>query len=230
MPLSSVSFFCPAYHDEKSLPLLIPRVVDFLSRVSAVFEIIIINDGSPDGTGRVADTLAVQYPTVRVIHHSANRGYGAALKTGFRAAQYDYVMYTDGDCQYDIAEFEPYLPLLSRADILSGFVRKKAVTFMRVIQSVVYNALVFLLFGVRFRDINCSMKLYSRAVIDTIDIRSDSPFIDAEMLIRAKRAGFSIAQFPVTHYPRLHGVAHGSRPSVIAATAIDMLKFRFGLL
>lgn len=230
MPLSSVSFFCPAYHDERNLPVLIPRVIDFLSRVTDSFEVIIVDDGSPDGTGRVADDLALRHPAVRVIHHPENRGYGAALKTGFRAARHDYVMYTDGDCQYDVTEFEPYLPLLADHDILSGFVRTKAVTPLRVVQSFVYNLLTQLLFGSRLRDINCSMKLYRRSVLDAIDIKSDSAFIDAEMLIRARRQGFRIAQFPVTHHPRLYGKAGGSRPSVIAATAFDMFKFRFGFL
>lgn len=228
--LSSVSFFCPAYFDEKNLPVLIPRVVAFLSSVAARFEIIIVDDGSPDGTGAVADALARRYPPVRVIHHPRNLGYGAALMTGFAAARNEYVMYTDGDGQYDVAEFGPYLPLLADHDVLSGYATRKAVTGGRIVQSAVFNWLVRLLFGVFLKDINCSMKIYKKTVIDAIPMRSRSAFIDAEMLIRAHRAGFRIAQFPVTHHPRLTGIASGSRPSVIFGTIADMLKYRFGIL
>ena len=152
------------------------------------------------------------------------------MRDGFREARYAYVMYTDGDNQYDVREFEPYLHLLGQADILSGYVEKKALTLRRKIQSRIFNVLIKLLFSVNIRDINCAMKIYSRKVLDAIDIKSTSAFIDAEMLIRAQRSGFRVAQFPVTHFSRVGGLASGSRFSVIADTVKDMLKFRFGLL
>ena len=230
MKLSSVSFFCPAYHDEKNLPRLIPAVASFLAGITDTYEIVILHDGSPDRTGAVADEMAAAHSNVRVIHHEANQGYGVTLGEGFRTAQYDYVMYTDGDAQFDVREFGPVLPLLETNDVLSGYALTKAASFGRKLQSFAYNALLFVLFGSRWRDANCSMKVYKRRVLDRIDIRSKSAFIDAEMLLRARRAGFSIAQFPVTHYPRLEGVAHGSKPLVIAGTIREMLMFRIGLL
>ena len=110
--LSSVSFFCPAYHDEKNLPVLIPRVHAFLSEIANEFEILIIEDGSPDKTGEVADGFAVQYKEVRVIHHPKNLGYGATIRDGFLHSHFEYVMYTDGDNQYDVREFAAALLLL----------------------------------------------------------------------------------------------------------------------
>lgn len=228
--LSSVSFFCPAYHDERNLPVLIPKVHRFLSSIADAFEIVIVEDGSPDKTGAVADDLATRYSNVRVIHHEKNMGYGATLRDGFRACRYDYVMYTDGDNQYDVEEFGPYLRLLKDADVISGYVTAKAVSPRRRIQSAVYNFLVRALFFVNLRDVNCSMKVYSRKVLDSIDIKSASAFIDAEMLVRAKRGGFRIAQFPVTHYERSSGLASGSKWSVVGPTIRDMLYFRLGLL
>ena len=230
MKLSSVSFFCPAYNDEKNLPRLIPGVVDFLQKITDKFEIIIIEDGSPDGTGRVADELAQQLPNIRVIHHSTNLGYGATIRDGFRYAKYDFVMYTEGDVQYDITEFEPYLILLQANDILSGYAITKAVSFMRMVQSLAYNTLIFILFDVWYKDANCSMKIYSRKVLENIEIKSTSAFIDAEMLIRARRAGFKIAQFPVHHLPRMAGIASGSNFGVVAGTIRDMILFRLGFL
>jgi len=228
--LSSVSFFCPAYYDEKNLPELIPRVFKFLSEIADKFEIIIIEDGSPDKTGAVADGLARHYPGIKVIHHSCNLGYGATLKEGFRAAGYDYIIYTDGDNQYDIFEIKPHLFLLKEAAVLSGYVTEKAVTTLRKFQSLTFNWLVATLFSVKIKDINCALKVYKRRVLENIEMKSNSAFIDAEMLIKSQKAGFLIAQFPVTHYRRQHGLAGGSRPGLIFQTIKDMIKFRLGLL
>lgn len=228
--LKSVSFFCPAYHDEKNLPVLIPYVYNFLKEITDTFEIIIVEDGSPDKTGEVADNLAREFPDVRVVHHLKNLGYGAALHDGFTSAKYDYIIYTDGDNQYDVREFLPYLHILENADVLSGYVTKKALSFRRKIQSEIYNWLIHVLFFVWYRDINCSMKIYKRRVLDTISFESKSCFIDAEMIIKSRKAAFRVAQFPVTHLPRTQGLASGSKFNVIIATVRDMLKYRFGLL
>lgn len=228
--LPEISFFCPAYHDEENLPKLIPVAFDFLKRISDKFEIIIIEDGSPDRTGEVAEELAKQFPYIRVIHHHQNMGYGATLRDGFLNARYEYVMYTDGDNQYDVREFEPFLHLLKSCDVLSGYAVKKAVTLRRKLQSVFYNWLNQLFFWTNLKDINCSMKIYKRKVLDPTSIKSTSAFIDAEMLIKAKRAGFKVAQFPITHYKRDKGLASGSKPSVVGGTIKDMIRFRLGLL
>ncbi|MEK7114259.1 MAG: glycosyltransferase family 2 protein [Patescibacteria group bacterium] len=228
--LSSVSFFCPAYNDEKNLPVLVPYVSEFLKEITDVYEIIIVEDGSPDKTGEVADALVREYPNVRIIHHAKNMGYGAALRDGFVAAKYDYMMYTDGDNQYDVYEFLPYMHLLESSDVLSGYVTQKELSFRRKMQSEVYNWLIRILFFVWYLDINCAMKIYKREVLDSISIKSSSCFIDAEMILKAKKAGFTVAQFPVTHFPRTEGLASGSKMSVIVPTIVEMLKYRFGAL
>lgn len=228
--LSSVSFFCPAYHDQDNLPKLIPKVDSLLKKITNKYEIIIVDDGSPDKTGEVADSLAKKYKNIRVIHHPKNLGYGAALKTGFENSKYDYIIYTDGDNQYDVDEFKEGLQLLDSSDIISGYAKQKAVTTKRKFQSIIFNSLIAILFFVYIKDINCSMKIYKRKVIDSIKIKSFSAFIDAEMLIKAKRKKFIIAQFPVTHYPRVSGLEGGSKLKVILPTIIDLFKFRFGLL
>lgn len=228
--LSSVSFFCPAYNDEKNLPVLIPRVNEFLSEITDTYEIIIVHDGGPDRTGEVADRLSSEFPNVRVIHHPKNLGYGVTLRDGFNASKYDYVMYTDGDNQYDVREFLPHLNLLKEADVLSGYVTEKAASLRRKGQSEIYNWIIRLLFLVWCRDINCAMKIYKRKVLDTIEIKSPSCFIDAEMIIKSKKAGFNVVQFPVTHFLRTEGVPSGSKMSVIMSTIRDMLKYRLGLL
>ena len=230
--LSSVSFFCPAYNDAGNLPDLIPTVVEFLQKNSQKFEIVIIDDGAKDGTGRVADEMAQKYPGVRVIHHPKNKGYNATLKEGFENAKYDYVMYTDGDNQYDVREFEPYLYLLKTNDVLAGFAIKKAVSNFRKFQSFVHNTLINILFLSNFKDINCAMKIFKKPVLDKIKINCDpfGAFIDAELILKAKKLGFKIAQFPVTHFERKSGIASGSKPKVIWNTFKDMIKLRLNLL
>ncbi len=229
--LHEISFFCPAYHDEGNLPVLIPTVHAFLSKISGRFEIIIIEDGSPDATSKVADDLAKQYPEIRVIHHEKNMGYGATLREGFLSARYAYIMYTDGDNQYDVNELLPHLGLLrSGFDALNPYAKEKAVTPRRKVQSAIYNILLSILFFTRFKDANCSLKVYKKEIIDKMQIRSVSAFIDAEMLLKAKKMHYRIAQFPVTHYPRRTGLASGSKSSVIFDTFKEMLKFRFGTL
>jgi glycosyltransferase involved in cell wall biosynthesis len=230
--LSSVSFFCPAYNDAANLPDLIRAVSDFLRKNAEQYDILIIDDGAKDGTGRVADEMAREYTNVRVIHHEHNKGYNATLKEGFETGKYDYVMYTDGDNQYDVKEFEPYLYLLETNDILAGYATIKAVSTFRRFQSWVHNILINILFFVHFRDINCAMKIFKRTVLENITINSCpiGAFIDAELLLKASNIGFKIAQFPVTQYERKSGIASGSKPKLILNTIKDMIKLRLNLL
>lgn len=230
--LSSVSFFCPAYNDAGNLPDLVPTVVEFLQKHAEKFEIVIIDDGAKDGTGMVADQMSQKFPNVRVVHHEKNKGYSETLKEGFEGGKYDYVMYTDGDNQYNVFDFEPYLYLLKTNDVLSGYAIKKAVSIGRKFQSWFHNALISVLFLTRFRDVNCSMKIFKKKVLDVIEIKSTSQgaFIDAELILKAKKMGFKVAQFPVVHYERKSGVASGSKPSLILNTIKDMLLLRLNLL
>jgi glycosyltransferase involved in cell wall biosynthesis len=230
--LSSVSFFCPAYNDAGNLPDLIPNVHKFLTEHTEKFEIIIIHDGGEDHTGEVADEMALKFSNTRVIHHAQNKGYTATLKEGFEVGQYAYIMYTDGDNQYDVFDFEPALYLLQSNDIISGYAIKKAVSPYRKLQSGIHNFIINILFGVSFKDINCSMKIIKKEVLSRITINSSpfGAFVDSELLLKAKKLGYKIAQFPVVHYERKSGIASGTKPALILYTIKDMLRLRFNLL
>jgi len=230
--LSSVSFFCPAYNDAGNLPDLIPVVHKFLTENSTNFEIIIIHDGGRDRTGEVADELAREFYNTRVVHHVENQGYSATLKEGFKIGIYDYVMYTDGDNQYDVNDFRPHLHLLEGNDIISGYAVKKAVSMTRKFQSWVHNTTISILFLTNFKDINCSMKIVKREVLKHIKLNSSDQgaFVDAELVLKAKQKGFKIAQFPVIHYERKSGIASGSKPNLVFSTIKDMIKLRLGLI
>src|SRR3989344_3535080 len=226
----SISFFCPAYNDEENLPILIPKTVRVLKKIASRFEIVIVEDGSPDKTASVADMLAKNFkPFIRVIHHKRNLGYGAALKRGFReASKYDYVFYTDGDNQYDVSEIRKFIPYLSSYDAVVGYRKNRSLTFRRKLQTIVFNFLVKALFRVKARDINNSLKIVRKSILSKLNLSSDSSFIEAEFFIKLNKIEAKIKEIPVRHYPRIHGKAAGGDPMVILKTIKDMLSFWLG--
>lgn len=223
-----VSFFCPAYNDEGNIRRTVESALETFRNLSLDHEIVIVEDGSPDRTSQVADSLAEEYETVRVVHHPVNRGYGGALRSGFQAAgKYGLVTYTDGDGQYDFSEFEGLLASWSEGTCVVGYRTERAEGFRRELQNRIYGIFLRILFGLSVRDVNCSMKLFQREHLDAIEIRSDSSFLDAEVLIKLMKLGVGIVEVPVHHYPRLHGEASGMKFSVIMDTVRDMLSFWF---
>lgn len=224
----SISFFCPAYYDEGNIRTTVENAIVTLERVAKSFDVTIVEDGSPDNTAAEADKLAEEYSSVRVIHNPVNLGYGGALKTGFAAAtKHDIVAYTDGDGQYDFSEFENLLKVWDGVSVVSAYRLNRADTATRVLQTKVFGFLLRMFFGLRVADVNCSMKLFPRKVLDQINITSDSAFIDAEILIKLSRLGVNIDQVGVHHFPRLHGAASGAKPSVVFTTIFDMFRTLF---
>lgn len=231
MKKPSISFFCPAYFDEKNLPILIPKTYKILKENTSQFEILIVEDGSPDGTDKVADELAKKFaPHVRVIHHKKNLGYGATLKAGYTFAnKYEFVFYTDGDNQYNIEEIIIFLPYLKKYDAVIGYRTKRALKFSRQVQTRVFNWIIRLLFKIKMRDINCAMKIIRRKALNTIKLTSDGGFIDAELVIKLSRKNYLVKEVEVSHYPRKFGKASGGNPKLIFKTIFDMIKFYFTL-
>ncbi len=229
MKKPSISFFCPAYYDEKNIPILIPKIINVLQETTSGFEVLIVDDGSPDKTGEVADSLANKYShLVKVIHHKKNLGYGAALRTGFLSAdKFDFVFYTDGDIQYDVDEIKKMLPYLNKYEVVIGFRSKRALTTSRQLQTAVYNFIVRILFGLQIKDINCSMKIISRKALSKINLESNGAFIDAELLIKLKKNNYKIKEVEVTHFPRKFGKASGGSIKVIYKTLSDLVRFYF---
>lgn len=224
----TVSFFCPAYHDEENLPLLIPNVVDVLRKHTRAFEIVIVVDGD-NKTKRAAKKLEKQYsPYVKLIIHPYNKGYGAALRSGFSAATtYEFVFYTDGDCQYDAFEIPLLLEQRASVDAVVGYRVNRALSPLRLVQTIFYNALIQRLFGLSIRDINCSMKLIRRDVLNTITLESESAFIDAELLIKLMKQNARIREVGVSHYPRHAGRAGGGKMSLILSTVKEIFNMKF---
>ena len=201
----SISVFYPCYNEEGNIERVIQEAMEILPRVAEDYEIIIVNDGSTDRTADIANRLARENRRIRVVHHWANKGYGGALQSGFKAASKRLVFYTDGDGQFDISEISKLLPLIQEFDIVSGYRINRQDSLIRSLNGFLWGLLVRAVLGFKCRDVDCAFKLYRREIFDRIPIKSSGALIDAEILARAKRAGYRLAQMSVHHRPRLAG-------------------------
>lgn len=204
--VDGLSIVLPAYNEEGNLEIAINRALEVLPGMVKQFEIIVVNDGSRDGTAAVTETLVSKHhPQVRLLNHVQNRGYGAALRTGFSAARYDLVFFTDSDNQFDIAELRYFLPMMNQYDILTGFRVYRYDPVLRCAISWMYNRLVHVLFRLRVRDVDCAFKLFRKEAIDKVMPQCNNFFASTEMLARGRKWNFRIAEKGVRHYPRTAG-------------------------
>jgi glycosyltransferase involved in cell wall biosynthesis len=222
----SISVFFPCYNEQQNVARTVESALAVLEKLNADFEVIIVDDGSSDRTGPIADDIAGQDGRVKVVHHGRNLGYGAALQSGFKAATKEFVFYTDGDGQFDIRELPPLLPLMEQYDIVSCYRLNRRDPLIRKINAWCWTKLVCLLFGLKLRDIDCAFKLYRREVFDHIDLSSTGALIDAEILARAVRKGYRVTQEGVHHYPRTAGTQTGARFRVIFRAFKELFELR----
>lgn len=220
----SISVFLPCYNEQDNVVRTTEQALAVLEKLDTDYEVIIINDGSSDATGSIADDIASGNARVKVIHHPTNLGYGAALQSGFKAAAKELVFYTDGDGQFDISEMPPLLPLMKDYDIVSCYRLNRQDNLLRRINAWCWTKLVCLLFGMRIRDIDCAFKLYKRKIFDSMELVSAGALIDTEVLARTVREGYSIAQRGVHHYPRTAGKQTGANVKVILRAFKELFK------
>jgi glycosyltransferase involved in cell wall biosynthesis len=222
----SISVFSPCYNEEKNIEKLLSNILDFLPNISSDYEIIIVDDGSTDATAEIAERFTLEHPQVKVIRHKKNKGYGAALRTGFENSVKDYIFFTDSDNQFDISEMTKLLPYIKNYDIVAGYRIKRRDNFIRKINEYNFNCLVRLLFGLKIKDLNCAFKIYRKEVIKSISLRSTLAFINTELLIRARKKGFTIKEVGVTHYPRKWGAQTGANLKVITGSLRELFQLR----
>jgi len=220
-----ISVFFPAYNDEASIAGLVCEMLALLPSLTDDFEVIVVNDGSTDGTAAVLDELARADSRVRVIRHEVNRGYGAALRTGFASATKELVFYTDGDGQYDVRELARLRPLLAEGvDIVNGYKVQRADGWQRKALGTVYNGLAHLLFSIPIRDVDCDFRLLRRRAVEAVELVSSSGSICVELVHKLDRAGCVFAEVPVQHRPRRHGRSQFLTPRRVARTALDLFS------
>ena len=222
----SISVFFPCYNEQDNITRVVEQALTVLEKLNADFDVIIVNDGSSDSTGQIADEIAGQKDRVKVVHHGTNLGYGAALQSGFKAATKELVFYTDGDGQFDINEMPPLLRLMEHYDIVSCYRLNRQDNLIRKINGWCWTKLVCLLFGMKIRDIDCAFKLYKREIFDNIRVVSTGALIDAEILARAVRKGYRVTQEGIHHYPRTAGAQTGANLRVILRAFKELLRLR----
>lgn len=220
-----ISVFFPAYNDKASIGSLVGDALAVLPRLTDDFEVIVVDDGSTDGTAAVLEGLRRADPRVRVVSHESNRGYGAALRTGFASASKELVFYTDGDGQYDVRELALLRPLLAEGvDIVNGYKIKRADARRRRALGAAYNRLAHLLFSIPIRDVDCDFRLVRRRAVEQVELVSSSGSICVELVHKLHRTGCVFAEAPVHHYPRAHGRSQFFTLRRVGRTALDLLS------
>ncbi|KPK43800.1 MAG: cell wall biosynthesis glycosyltransferase [Phycisphaerae bacterium SG8_4] len=219
----SISVFFPCYNECENIGPTVEKAIMVLEELNADFDVVIVDDGSFDGTGKIADDIADRDDRVKVVHHARNLGYGAALQSGFKAATKELVFYTDGDGQFDISEMPSLLALMDQYDIVSGYRLERKDSVIRRINGWCWTKLVCLLFALKIRDIDCAFKLYKRQVFDNITLSSTGALIDTEILARAASKGYRITQKGVHHYRRTAGEQSGANLKVILRAFKELL-------
>ncbi len=230
----TLSIFFPMWNEEAYITRALQAARDVAEELVtagsiADYELIVIDDASTDRTATIADEMAAADPRVKVVHHPVNRKLGGSIKSGFGAATGDLVLYTDADLPFDMAELHKALRLLRyyEADIVSAYrFDRVGEGPSRAIYTFFYNVLIRRLFGVRLRDINFAFKLCRRSVFDHIELHSEGSFIDAELIIRARKLGFNVIQFGVDYFARTRGESTLSSLSVIRRIVAEMLQLR----
>jgi glycosyltransferase involved in cell wall biosynthesis len=200
-----LSLVFPAFNEAANIREAVGSALAYLARRTG--EVVVVNDGSGDETGALLDGLTRQHPDrVRAIHHPKNLGYAAALRDGFLAARGDWVFYTDADNQFDLAEIDRLWALREGMDLVVGYRLDRKDPPFRLFTARVWNLMIRALFGLRgVRDVDCAFKLFRRGFFDIVAIRSSGFLVDAELLVKAQRAGLKITETGVHHRPRVHG-------------------------
>lgn len=224
--VEELSLFFPMYNEERNISQAVESALRVLPRVADRFEIIIVDDGSRDHTGDIADEMARSNPAVHVVHHPTNLGYGAALQSGIRASHMDWIFYTDGDNQFDLEEMPLVLERRDGSDIVAGYRIDRRDAPYRKAGAWLYNRAACLLFCLRMRDVDCAFKLFRASLVRSMPLKSTGALIDVEILARAKLSSARIRQVGVHHFARRSGHATGFKPAVILRAFRELFLLR----
>jgi len=225
MDKMKISAFFPAHNEEANVEELTRKMLRVLSEICDDYEVIIVNDGSTDRTKEIAENLAREDRHIRVLSHETNKGYGAALRTGFYNSRFEWIFFTDGDGQFDVNEIKELVKYTDMADLITGYRIKRQDPFIRKLNAFAWGTLVKLLFGFRVKDVDCAFKLVRKEIIDKAKLESDGALISTELLAKATRMGYKIMETGVHHYPRKAGTQTGAKIKVIVKAFVELFKF-----
>ena len=221
---SKLTLVVPAHNEADNIEAVVSRSLSVLPRIVADLEIVVVNDGSKDNTPDIIDRLAKQDNRVKVVHHPTNLGYGAALQSGFAEASGDLIMFMDSDRQFDIADITALIPYVPHFDVVAGYRIDRKDPLYRKLYGKLFGLVVWVLFGVRMRDVDCAFKIYRAELLKEMKLTAPGALINTEMLARARRRGATVAQVGVRHYPRLAGQSSGGSPQVVFRAIGETLR------
>ena len=219
-----ISVFFPVYNDERTVARVTEKALKICEDLTEAYEIIIIDDASPDRSGEIADELADMHRAVRVIHHDRNRGYGAAVRSGLAACSHPWICFTDGDDEYDLYDLKKLWNLRSYYDLIITFRYMRRYSGFRIIVSQVYNRLLRRLFYTRYRDVSTGLRLVRKSVVDQLELEANSPFIGAEIAIKTMLKGYRVGEMGIQTFPREFGTGSATSPLNIYRTIVDMWR------
>ena len=221
--IKSISLMFPLYKDKSTVELMITKSSAVLKKLNSKYEIIIVDDGCPQNSGKLAKKIAKRFSNIKIFFHKKNLGYGAALKTGLKKCKNDWIFMIDGDAEYDVDDLFRLLRVSKNYDLVITYRYKKKYTTYRIIISWVYNAVLRLIFNIKFKDISSGSRLVSRKLIRHIKLKSNSPFVGAELAIKAKLAGYKVGEIGIHTFPRTFGTGASVSLKNILLTLKDMI-------
>jgi glycosyltransferase involved in cell wall biosynthesis len=229
--MPSISLVLPAYNEAENIVPMIAEAIPALEACTDDYEIIVVDDGSADDTAAVTKRLLDGTPYLRLVQHPVNKGFGAAVLTGFSSATKDWIFYTDADRQFLLGELESFVPLMGESDLIAGYRAPRRDPLLRVLYGKGWSMLCTLFFGYTVRDVDCAFKLFRREIIQKLGdkIAARGATFSIEWLVRAKRAGYRFVELPVTHRPRVAGSQTGANIEVIIRAFRELIQFRLQL-
>lgn len=226
----SLALVIPVHNEAVNIAGVIDGCRLVLPRLARNWEIILVDDGSLDGTAAVASDALDDPARLRVIRHDRKLGYGITVADGLRAASSDYIGFMDGDGQFDPADLESLATLIQGADLVAGWRKHRADPRYRLVIAGVFNVLVRVLYQIQFRDLDCGMKLMRRVVLEAAaPIMARSALLNTELYFKCQRSGLRVVQVPVPHHPRIAGVRSGARLIPILRAIRDLIWLRLRL-
>lgn len=200
-----ISVVVPVYNEGKNLEKAVVSLVDLLKKECKDYEIIIVDSDSKDNTKEIADALCRKYKKVRAIFQKERKGFGNGLREGYKNCKLDFVWYVDADLPYDLSELKKAFPFMKDYDAVIGYKTGKRENLMRVLMSIIYNNLIRLVFGLKFRDINYSYKIIRNDVLKNLSLKSDGWFVATEILVELDKKGYKVKELHVPFKMRVEG-------------------------
>ena len=229
--LSGLTIFFPFWNEEKNVKYVVESAIPIANEIAKEWEILIVDDGSSDKTYEVGMGLAKSHKNISVITHRPNRGYGAALKEGFENAKYDFVVFTDGDRQFDFLEVKKLVEDIDKADIVIGFRKRRRDSISRHILMYLLKFWDYIFFRFYFKDIDCGFKMFRKSALQEImPLRSEGAMITTEILAKATRKKLKIREVEVNHYPREFGAQSGANLAVVVRAVLESFILWFDIL